>query len=154
MSRVQISGVIISFLLLLTGIPFIGCDQHDLPERGEKGVEERDSVKHPGHSTSIFLPTLPEPQDEWDGALMVGELVLEEHCLRAGGHLIIWPYGFTVEEKAGVVQVKNQSGNVVAQVGEELHVGGGGSEKLPPDLQWIAEHGCGGPYWFAGPFPK
>ena len=59
-------------------------------------------------------------------ALGVGELVLDGPCLRLkDGPTIIWPAGFEPYVDRGVVQVRNGAGRVIAQVGDEIVMGGG-----------------------------
>lgn len=55
-----------------------------------------------------------------------GELVLDGQCLRLkDGPTIIWPAGFEPHAEQGVVQVRNGAGRVIAQVGDEIVMGGG-----------------------------
>ena len=59
----------------------------------------------------------------------VGQLVLDDNCLRLGGDgdgvTIIWPAGFTPHVHGGVVHVRNGSGRIIAQVGDRIAGGGG-----------------------------
>ena len=57
----------------------------------------------------------------------VGELVLDDQCLRfKGGATILWPAGFTPHVEDGVVVVRNGAGRTIARVGDEIAGGGGG----------------------------
>jgi hypothetical protein len=102
-----------------------------------------------------------EPVDgprESMAAELVGELVLEDGCLRIesiygdGSYLTIWLPEFKIIFDGGVPVVLDGEGVVVGKVGEEIYMGGGeGREQsmlacvrtqLPPT--------CGGPYWLVG----
>ena len=91
-------------------------------------------------------------------ALLIGRLVLVDGCLRIeslhGGEsmLPIWPPEFGLATEGEQIQVLDGEGRVVARVGEEVYMGGGGGsaeglaecvrEQLPP--------ACTGPYWIVG----
>ena len=78
---------------------------------------------------------------EFYTAEIVGELVLEGHCLRLKSeyndrtYRVGWPPGFTPHYHRGLVHVRNGAGRIIAQVGDELAGGGGysarGDEKCP-----------------------
>ena len=78
-------------------------------------------------------------------ALAIGELVLDGNCLRLGhgdsGSSIVWPPGFTPHYHRGVVHVRNDAGVIIAQIGDELAVGGGFGSRGGGD--------CPGPVWGA-----
>lgn len=87
-------------------------------------------------------------------ALLVGELVEENGCLRVGepGHtnLVIWPYDHTVTAADdGRLQIHDGTGAVVARQGDIVHLGGGqvpSADSLTPiDIP----DRCTGPYWIA-----
>lgn len=122
-------------------------------EREEDLSNGTDTTASAGETDRIplpFFPTQPEPQTEAMQALLTGKLVVEGDCLRVGEHLLIWPYGFTVRDDNGVVEVRDETGGTVAHVGEEVKLGGGQVGELSGDLAPIAEHGCDGPYWIVG----
>ena len=59
-------------------------------------------------------------------AFATGELVLDGPCLRLkDGPSIFWPAGFEPHVDQGVVQVRNGAGRIIAQVGDEIVMGGG-----------------------------
>ena len=67
-------------------------------------------------------------------ALAIGELIFDGQCLRLKGDTghgtsIIWPPGFTPHYHRGVVHVRNAAGRIIAQVGDELAMGGGYSDR-------------------------
>jgi len=89
-----------------------------------------------------------------------GKLVLEDNYLRVNrleipysSHIIIWPYGCSLDASGSKMQVLNARGQPAAVVGDYVFVGGGelpdsSAEKytgypLPETAQ--------GPYWMAGP---
>jgi len=56
------------------------------------------------------------------------ELVLDEGGLRMGsadGHLVIWPPGFSLVAEDDGVQILNETGLIVARVGEKVRMSGG-----------------------------
>jgi hypothetical protein len=91
-------------------------------------------------------------------ALLIGRLVLVDGCLRIESFygdeslLPIWPPEFGLAAEGDGIQVLDGEGRVVALVGEEVYMGGGGGsatgmadcvrEQLPAT--------CGGPYWIVG----
>lgn len=91
-------------------------------------------------------------------SLLIGDLVLVDGCLRVNSiyrdtsYLPVWPPEFTLGSQDGEIQVLDGAGQVVARVGQEVRMGGGGGsatsladcvrQQLPAD--------CVGPYWFVG----
>jgi hypothetical protein len=91
-------------------------------------------------------------------AEMIGQLVLVDGCLRIESiyddtsYLPVWPPEFELGSDDDEIQVLDGVGQIVAQVGEEIYMGGGeGSvsvmaecvrQQLPP--------ACTGPYWIVG----
>ena len=78
----------------------------------------------------------------------VGELILDGRCLRLKNSptrshwpTIIWPAGFTPHVHQGVVQIRNGTGRVMAEVGNEIAGGGGYFDRSSGD--------CSGPVWRA-----
>ena len=63
-------------------------------------------------------------------AAAAGELVLGGCCLRLkvenrdSTYFIVWPAGFTPHVHRDVVHVRNGAGRIIAQVGDELRMGG------------------------------
>jgi hypothetical protein len=87
-------------------------------------------------------------------ALLIGELLEEDGCLRVGeageSHLVIWPYDYTVTAaEDGKLQVRDGSGNVVARVGDIMRIGGGQVPKAEDATPTDIPARCGGPYWLA-----
>jgi len=151
-----------------------------LPEHVELVVVEGHSAKEVDICATPSVPGVAFPrQAPVEGvrvvmeAELIGELVLVNGCLRVnsiygdGSVLPIWPPEFTLkaEKRATVacpepcrraaqdeIQVLDGAGQVVARVGQEVYMGGGGGsatslaecvrQQLPAD--------CIGPYWIVG----
>lgn len=98
-------------------------------------------------------------------ALLEGELVLENGCLRVrSAHgsadepssLIIWDLRFSTRTEDGVVQlIDSQTGNVLASVSDFVRLGGG-YISTPTYLGLVAPvpEDCPGPYWLVSEFVK
>lgn len=96
------------------------------------------------------------------GSLMAlggGKLTLVDGCFRIIGELestgkaIAWPYDFNFRRKDGRIEILNGQNQVVARVGDEIMVGGGGTELWYRGQIKTNEPGpnrCAGPYWAAG----
>ena len=61
----------------------------------------------------------------------IGELILDGQCLRLKGSTttIVWPAGFTPHARNDLVHVRNGAGRIIAQVGDEISMGGGYSTR-------------------------
>ena len=84
--------------------------------------------------------------DEIMGPSIIGELVLDGHCLRLNtdsGALmsVVWPPGFTPHVHRGAVHIRNGAGRIIVQVGDELASGGDyrnvGHGRCPGPTLWI-----------------
>jgi hypothetical protein len=88
-------------------------------------------------------------------ALMMGELVEENGCLRVRGGedpalLVIWPYDHTLTVDAGgIAEVRDGTGAVVARVGDTVEMGGGQAPSLTGAFAAGLPKACTGPYWIA-----
>ena len=108
-----------------------------------------------------YFPQLAAPMSERMMALLEGELVLVDGCIRVddgySSPLLIWPHGFRVEVEGEVVRVWDDTDRLVGMVGEPVTMGGGEYpigdiyerhvEKLigePPS------DNCPGPFWLVG----
>ena len=84
------------------------------------------------------------------------ELVLDEGCLRMGsadGHLIIWPPGFSLATEDDGVQILNETGLIVARVGEKVRMSGWQVRFFRHTGDYVLRHlppSCPGPYWIVG----
>ena len=82
----------------------------------------------------------------------IGELVLDGHCLRLKSadrpsRLIIWPSGFTPHVHRGVVHVRNGAGQIIAQVGDRIAMGGAAAYYGNYYSDKTIGPKCGGPTW-------
>ena len=99
-----------------------------------------------------FFPVQKEVQTTILGALLQGELVLDNGCLRVHDELILWPYGYSLKTEDKEIRVIDDRGQSVAHVGHHVRLGGGqipaffAEEKLGHPLP----EGCDGPYFLAG----
>lgn len=102
-----------------------------------------------------FLRQRPSDAPDME-ALYGGRLVLSERCLHLQNedgkltHTAIWPFEFSLTEAGGSVQILSGDKEVVAQVGDQVLVGGG---EIPPRSQeefeqsFLGPFQCSGPYW-------
>ena len=104
----------VGIAFLAFAIAIVGCDASVL-----QGLD----------GTPFFPTERPERAGFRMAALGGGTLVLEDNCLwlRSGQerHLVIWPAGNRLERRADGVAVVDADGRKLAQVGEEVTVGGG-----------------------------
>lgn len=104
-------------------------------------------------TSTIFFPVRNDPHPSSQmAALLEGELVQINGCLRVNNYLLVWPYGFSVSTNGEVIQINNNTGKPIALVGDKVRVGGG---EMPGD--YIANFSvelpssrCSGPYWIVG----
>src|SRR5690554_1592231 len=98
---------------------------------------------------SLF-PTQSEPATYHFQGLLNGYLVMEDNYVRVKEFLIIWPYGYSLKESSETIDIIDHNGDIVAQVGDRVALGGGVYEymdlsyfttDIPPEDQ--------GPFWFA-----
>ncbi len=111
-------------------------------------------------SNTIHFPQLTPQTGEraFPAALLPGQFVLENDCLRIRysedqtSYLIIWPPDVTLHITSNAIEIHNPYGKVLAQVGEQIQVGGG---EITPEVGLIKElrqplpKECPGPYWIA-----
>jgi len=107
-------------------------------------------------SPTPYFPQLKEEPNGFMLALLTGELILVDGCLRLNGndgnsHLLIWPYDYSVGIESNVIQIIDGTGQAVAQVGDKLKVGGGESSfEFAQSLVSTFPENCPGPYWIVG----
>ena len=80
------------------------------------------------------MAQLALPSMEFLTALLEANLIVENNCLLAQypdrpeeKMLIIWQPGYFVHDANGRIQILDQNGTVVAEVGQKLYMGGGES---------------------------
>jgi len=106
--------------------------------------------------------TIPFPRQEkteGERAVMEGQtsgnLVLVNNCIRLVSqtginHLLIWPPDYNVVVENEKIEILNGKGEIAAQVGDTVQVGGGEIPTLPMLAQSIQEQipiQCSAPYW-------
>ena len=112
-------------------------------------------------SKTIFFPRQEKVNGE--RAVMDGEtygtLVLVDNCIRVdsddsdNSYLLIWPPDFNISIENGTIKILNGDGEIVAHIGDKVHISGGGipspsvfdkpiQEQVPPQ--------CTKPYWIIG----
>ncbi len=128
------------------------------------------TVYEPLHSPLPF-PITPEPTITFPQlkirstifmtALAVGELFIQEGCLRLGQRgsrdslLVLWQPDYFLNNRNGMIEILDREGAVVARVGDEIRMGGG---EVPPtagleqQLREPIPTPCHGPYWVMGEF--
>jgi hypothetical protein len=110
---------------------------------------------------TIFFPR--QKKTEGERAVMDGEidgtLVLVDNCIRIVrddaniSYLLIWPPDFDISIENDAIAILNESGEIVAHIGDMVHIGGGGINSLIMLDKYIQEQvppQCTGSYWVVG----
>jgi hypothetical protein len=90
-------------------------------------------------------------------ALAKGTLILEDGYLRLSSiysddkYLIIWPNGYSLNNEGEEIQILDDSGQVVAKVGDTISAAGGKSGWLMccVAIGKVLPFNCDGPYWIS-----
>ena len=95
-----------------------------------------------------------------DQALLTGTLTAEDGCLAVStgtsSIYVVWPAGYSLSEEKGDTWLADDSGTLVARIGDEIQMGGGITNlaHAEPEVVGGIPSSCevGGPdaYWFAG----
>jgi hypothetical protein len=114
-----------------------------------------------GPGKTIFFPR----QEKTDGerAVMEGEvdgtLVLADNCIRVdsdeadASYLLIWPPEFNITIENSSIKILNGDGELVARIGDKVHIGGGEIQllsMLDKTIQEQVPRQCPAPYWIIG----
>lgn len=106
----------------------------------------------------IYLPR-QAPTEVYLEAEVDGRLILDENgCLRLEDErsdeqrLILWHAGHSLRFGDGI-EVLNDSGEVIARVGEEIYGGGGYLDSQAPAIPGMPIDACPGPYILLGMLP-
>jgi hypothetical protein len=104
---------------------------------------------------AVFFFRQKEEPNAYMQALMEGDLVLVDDCLRIGGadgHVPIWPWDVALETDDSDVRVVGADGRVIAQVGDWLRISGGEAPAMPvvEDAARPLLANCPAPYWIVG----
>ena len=135
--RGALQVLVVSLLVALTAACSGG---QDIGEEADGG----------GESVDVMFPQHDVPPTDYWSERFVGQLTLEDGCLRAASLLLIWPNTFTFDTKNGVVRIVDATGRIVAHVGDDVRFSRTNvSFEQALDQEWI--HGlswdCSGPYW-------
>ena len=111
----------------------------------------------PGSSTNPHFPQLREGGDALImEALVEGELVLENGCLRAktqdgSSLLLIWPQRFKLNADGRDTRISDDSG-LSLSIGEVVRIGGGEAKlaRVQSLVEQPLPNDCPGPYWIVG----
>lgn len=126
-------------------------------------VQQEETTIQPS-STVVATRSVQFPQQEPTSqsdvqltALLVGELVNEDGCLRVAdstsgtSFLIIWPADYVLHIANGEIGIKDSSGEVIARIGDTVSIGGGAfgerAEQIPEGENLPSD--CAPPYWTA-----
>lgn len=107
----------------------------------------------------VFMPQLKQRDVAFMTALLIGNLVVEDGCLRirdvytGESRLIIWQADYYLTVNDGVLAILDETGAVVAQVGGRVYLGGGEQRAVnESEMRQPLPESCGGPYWRMGGF--
>lgn len=93
---------------------------------------------------------------EMMAAQLVGKLILVDGCPRAevsdgSSILLFWRYNYTIDRSVDPAQIRDDTGKVVAHIGDYVEMGGGNA---PDSTEKKLRNGCAGPIWVAGEGPR
>lgn len=157
----HLAYLLIFFISILMAAACQSANPTEAERGGAKGVVEYIRLND---GSIVNFPHQPSTADDQMEALLEGQLVLENGCLRAvtGGYeepgfLILWPSNAVVRTTDdGVVEVLESSSQIAGRVGSPIHMSGGAMENVPSMGLWESQidglpiKGCPGPYWVAG----
>lgn len=94
-------------------------------------------------------------------AELFGELILKDGCLRVQAregdvsYLLVWPSDHILSAENNEVQIRNETGQLVAQVGDQVRITGGeipaqGQKHYEETNPQLPNDRCSGPYWIVG----
>ncbi len=104
-------------------------------------------------TSTLFFPVQTDPNPGAQmAALLEGELVQINGCLRVDKYLLVWPYGFSISTNGEVIQINNNTGKPIALVGDKVKLGGGEipGEYIANFSGELPSSRCSGPYWIVG----
>jgi len=134
--RGLIIGIIVSILV-------IGCVEKT--QQDDRFIDTSTST--------LFFPVQKDthPSSQMT-AILEGELVQINGCLRVDNYLLVWPYGFSISTNGEVIQINNNTGKPIALVGDKVKFGGGEkpSDYIANFSGELPSSRCSGPYWIVG----
>ncbi len=152
-----------SLLGLALLLMMVACTVAEGPEDFPKQLHTTPTsvpTPSPTEMSNPYLPMQSKDVNAYMEAEMVGELVLENGCLRAeggaeGNALLIWPYGSEMTTSGQGVRVRKIGSDldVTLSVGHRVRFGGGyrSVNFIRGYLVEPIPSSClGGPYWLVG----
>ena len=142
--------LILNAMLLLMG----GCGTSSDADSSTHGTVPPPSPAPSSTSSIIFSRQNPPAGEEvhLEGAIS-GKLVLVDNCLRVQSdpsetsYAVIWPHDYALRIEDGEIQILDSTGQVVAQVGNEVSMGGGTFGQSPESLEGVPNlPPCAPPY--------
>jgi len=108
--------------------------------------------------TGVYFPQLKMHSWIVMNALGYGKLVLKNGYLYIGDVIIIWQPDYFLNNNNGTIEVLNRDGKVVARVGANISMGGGGFSVSLEDINRMIKQplplDCPGPFWQQGGDPQ
>ena len=147
--RILLSAALIASSLLLAV-----CDGYDDDPVSAPATADDSAPVFPTHDR-------PLPTDRDLGHVKL-KLAMEDRCLRGLGHdlnepnpsyLLVWPDGFELYQEGEATGVRDQTGTVAVNVGEEVRLSGRNIQADSDHARRIAESipaECAGPYFMIG----
>ncbi len=127
------------------------------------GAEPNPQAEAPGAAAekpdSILFLVQGAPQEASMEALYEGRIAPNpQGCIQTEGPspaTVVWPYGFTLEDRGDVLEVKDATGRSIGQIGGSFRFGGGqvpsnGYTFLPEPARTAAATRCPGDVWIVG----
>ena len=100
----------------------------------------------------VHFPQLKMNSGIYMACLLKGQLALKNGYLYVGNSIIVWQPDFFLNDNHGTIEVLNRDGKVVARVGEEVEMGGGGIDSINLNrmLKEPLPANCKGPFFLQG----
>ena len=112
--------------------------------------------KSVANSTPVppFFAQQREIQNVYMEADLTGKLEIVDGCIRLqneqSSYLILWPRDFSLRTDRAVIKILDGTGEMVAEVGDNLMIGGGESLSVTGFVLQPLPEECVGPYWIVG----
>lgn len=157
----------ISLKLALLALLLSACRSAAVTENQPPGDEPMPAFPIPTLPSDlpVFFPRQQLVDGEWVRMTseITGTLIEESGCLRivsdfeSESYLVVWPPHYTLDAGSDPIQIldHSQDDQIVARVGEQVHMGGGGGSSpdyvsVPDGLDQQRPPDCPGPYWISG----
>jgi hypothetical protein len=154
----------IRFALVFLALAFTACQSTSTTDDPPGGDTRTVEVIPLQDGSKLYFPRQPASGDDQMEALLEGQLVLKDGCLRTqangnetSGFLVLWPSAAAPRiAENGILEVHDGSDEVIGRVGEPIRLGGGAMEDESSMAFWEEQidglpiESCPGPYWVAG----